>query len=147
MEFDKSRVYTALNADELKPGSKVILADNLAKLKAYANAGIATTLLGVRAEDENYRFRGYGVEDECEDFALAYLVEPPEEKVLKWTDLEPLDVIKHKRDYDIAVVTRLCDKPLGTDIHVMAGGDWLNDEELEMWEKVEDCDDSEQNRC
>lgn len=27
MEFDKSRVYTALNADELKVGSQVIVGD------------------------------------------------------------------------------------------------------------------------
>ena len=33
MEFDKSRVFTTVNADELKVGSKVIVADNLASLK------------------------------------------------------------------------------------------------------------------
>ena len=33
MEFDKSRVYTALNADELKIGSKVILGNTLSELK------------------------------------------------------------------------------------------------------------------
>ena len=33
MEFDRSRVYTALNADEVKPGSKVFVADSLAALK------------------------------------------------------------------------------------------------------------------
>ena len=29
MEFDKSRVYTALNADELQIGSKCIFADTV----------------------------------------------------------------------------------------------------------------------
>ena len=29
MEFDKSRVYTALNADELKVGSQVIVGDSV----------------------------------------------------------------------------------------------------------------------
>lgn len=29
MEFDKSRVYTAVNADELKIGSKCIFADTI----------------------------------------------------------------------------------------------------------------------
>ena len=29
MEFDKSKVYTALNADELEVGSMVIVADSL----------------------------------------------------------------------------------------------------------------------
>ena len=33
MEFDKSRVYTIVNADELKVGSKVIVADSLGLLK------------------------------------------------------------------------------------------------------------------
>ena len=33
MKFDKSRVYTALNADELKVGSKVIVADSVRALK------------------------------------------------------------------------------------------------------------------
>lgn len=33
MEFDKSRVYSTLNADELKVGSKVIVAETLTHLK------------------------------------------------------------------------------------------------------------------
>ncbi len=33
MKFDKNRIYSAVNADELKPGDKVILADTLAELK------------------------------------------------------------------------------------------------------------------
>lgn len=33
MKFDKNKVFTALNADELPIGSKVIVADNLASLK------------------------------------------------------------------------------------------------------------------
>lgn len=35
MEFDKSRVYTSLNADELKAGDKVIVADDLATLRDF----------------------------------------------------------------------------------------------------------------
>ena len=33
MEFDKSRVYTALNADELKIGSKVLVSNCISTLK------------------------------------------------------------------------------------------------------------------
>ena len=33
MEFDKSKIYTAANADELKIGSKVVVADTLEDLK------------------------------------------------------------------------------------------------------------------
>lgn len=36
MDFDKSKVYTALNADELKLGSKVIVADDLKTLKTLS---------------------------------------------------------------------------------------------------------------
>ena len=38
MEFDKSKVYTSLNAEELKVGSEVILADNLESLKQQVEA-------------------------------------------------------------------------------------------------------------
>ena len=33
MDFDKSKVYTSLNADELKVGSKVYVSDNIAYLR------------------------------------------------------------------------------------------------------------------
>lgn len=33
MEFDKNKVYTALNADEVKVGSEVIVANSPASLK------------------------------------------------------------------------------------------------------------------
>lgn len=33
MGFDRSRVYTALNADELNEGDIVFVADNIVKLK------------------------------------------------------------------------------------------------------------------
>ena len=137
MEFDKSRVYTALNADELKVGSKVILADAMKALKTFVATGEANavTITHINSEEAQYRFHS----NECEfDYPLAYLVEEPEEKVLKWTDLKPLDVIKHKNYNDTAVVTRLCVSPYGADIHVLAGGDWLKDDELKEWEKVEE---------
>ena len=35
MEFDESKVYTALNADKLKIGSEVIVADDLMHLKSF----------------------------------------------------------------------------------------------------------------
>ena len=80
MEFDKSRVYTALNADELKAGSKVVYSDRIADLKEYVanddhlgdiptHVGILTEVLG---EEYLHRFKVKG----CE-WALAYLVEEP----------------------------------------------------------------------
>ena len=45
MTFDKSRVYTALNAEELKEGSKIIGADNLADLRNQVERGADTLVL------------------------------------------------------------------------------------------------------
>lgn len=76
MEFDKSRCYSALNADELKPGDKVVVADDLATLKRCVkdNSPIDTIRM-IGEEDYLYRF---GVKDNCVSFALAYLVEMKE---------------------------------------------------------------------
>lgn len=76
MEFDKSRVYTALNADELKAGDKVIVADQLAVLKQRvqeAKKDSAIVLRKINGEDWGRRF-GFTMSD----FALAYLVERKE---------------------------------------------------------------------
>jgi len=75
MEFDKSRVYTALNAEELKVGSKVIVADNLEELKLHVSRGDRVrTLRRIEPEHLPYRF----VVTDCE-YVLAYLVSEPEE--------------------------------------------------------------------
>ena len=76
MEFDKSRVYTAVNADELEVGSMVIVADSLDILRnkvLYEDEDLISKL--TRVEDETYpeRFCVNGV-----DWMLAYLVTPAE---------------------------------------------------------------------
>ena len=75
MEFNKSRVYTTLNADELKVGSKCIFADDLGSLKDFVYEGSEKhtyTLVKIKSSYYEKRFcNGYG------DFALAYLVEEP----------------------------------------------------------------------
>jgi len=76
MEFNKSRVYTALNADELKPGDKVIVADDLDTLKRCVKDNSPINTLRMIG-DEDYLFR-FDVEDNCVSFALAYLVERAE---------------------------------------------------------------------
>ena len=89
MDFDKSRVYTALNADELKIGSKILVAYDLATLKNLVEhisdvSDIFTlqyTLIGVHDETYAERFKiEYGG-----TYALAYLLS---ESKLKWTDLK-----------------------------------------------------------
>lgn len=90
MKFDKSRVYTALNAGELPIGSKVIVADNLESLKKkvaafYDENAIAyiTEVCDIISENCEKRFkiveRYY---DRClySYYELAYLVAEPESK-------------------------------------------------------------------
>ena len=81
MQFDKSKVYTALNADELKIGSKVLVADTIGNLKDLVKSDEDPAML---AEIDNdyiaYRFR---CEDDQQEYALAYLIEPPTEPKYK----------------------------------------------------------------
>ena len=75
MEFDKSRVFTALNADELKPGDKVIVANTIGHLKHYvAHCTKENCIIkGILDEEETRRFLTPG-----DKFSLAYLVERKE---------------------------------------------------------------------
>lgn len=77
MDFDKSRVYTAVNADELHEGDLCIFADTLGALKKCVNeeSGICKPF-AIREENESMRFV---LEDNnwgglC--YGLAYLVCP-----------------------------------------------------------------------
>lgn len=74
MKFDKARVYTALNADELKVGSKVICGNTLMELKK--NVHYAEDIKHLkRINDEFKEYRFYCGAD---SYSLAYLIEPPE---------------------------------------------------------------------
>ena len=77
MKFDKTKVYTALNADELKIGSKCIFADTLGSLKSKVEGkktqNFITTLKHVHNDGSYNRF--YTDDD---FFCFAYLIEPPE---------------------------------------------------------------------
>ncbi len=73
MEFDKSRVYTALNADDLPIGSKCIFANNVFTLKDHVrNNYPAEILISVCSETITERFNS----DSDEFYSLAYLIEP-----------------------------------------------------------------------
>ena len=93
MEFDKSRVYTSVNADEVKVGSKVIVADSLGLLKRLvelsdkANIHKLTKIIDCNAQCRFKVDNGY----DCE-YVLCYLLEEP--TGLKWTDLKIGDVIR-----------------------------------------------------
>ena len=78
MQFDKSRVYTAVNAEELKIGSKCVFADTIQELKERK---YIATLAGVADEGHECRFVSeYGSDWK---YALAYLIEPPAEPKYK----------------------------------------------------------------
>lgn len=133
MEYDKRKVYTALNADELKGGVKVIVADTLERLKSRVRENdvskLSGRLLSVWPEDYEYRFQ---FEDENK-YALAYLVEEPEG--LKWTDLKVGDVIMSPNNMIKHMVTGI-DKRDTECCHIWANG-WLTDDVLKEWKKVE----------
>jgi len=76
MEFDKSRVYTAVNADELKVGDKVICANDMGHLKHYVTSnGAVLELQSILDENNRSRFiAGTGKVL----FHLVYLVERKE---------------------------------------------------------------------
>ena len=78
MKFDKSRVYTAVNADELRVGSKCIFADSLATLKACVETENPRIRILEEVEKENYTNRFIWNDTyNCYNMNLAYLVEPP----------------------------------------------------------------------
>ena len=80
MEFQKARVFTALNADELKIGSKVICANTLDSLrrKVYEDSDI-TEVKEILNENYERRFQEAIFNA---SWPLAYLVSVPEET---WT--------------------------------------------------------------
>lgn len=140
MEFDKSKVFTAVNADELRPGSKVICSDIYGELKELVEQDLQVkTLKEIGHGYCQYRF----ITGDDLQYNLAYLVSEPEEKKLKWTDLKIGDVIETKDKHDRhckAIVTRI-DYNSASGCHVFAGN-WISDETItEFWEKVENGND------
>lgn len=96
MEFDKNRIYTAVNADELKIGSKCIFADTVRGLrrKVEEDADCVETF---------YRLHNNGGDDlfvgnDCA-YCYAYLIESPNEPKYKpFSNMENLkkSAVKYK---------------------------------------------------
>ena len=131
MEFDNSKVYTALNADELKIGSKISVANDLAHLKVFVLDDFTCILEKVLDEESTCRF----VANDGAFYSLAYLVSEPEEKKLEWTDLKVGNVIRTKDGKNIRMITGI-DNTEGNR-HICTTY-WLSDKELENWKKVEE---------
>ena len=89
MEFDKSRVYTALNADELKIGSKCLFADTVRGLRRKVEEeGCANRV------ETFYRLHNNGADNlfvgnDCA-YCYAYLIEPPAEPKKPFSNMENL---------------------------------------------------------
>lgn len=93
MEFDKSRVYTAVNAEEVKIGSKCIFARNVFILKDHVRHDYPSEILiSVCSETSIDRFEG----DDSEWYPLAYLIEPPnDQKELEYKPFESLNSLRN----------------------------------------------------
>ena len=76
MEFDKVRAFTAMNADELKVGSKCIFADTVKALRKKVQADDAAQYVKpfIRLHDNGYDVQFLA---DCYLYNYAYLVEPP----------------------------------------------------------------------
>ena len=79
MEFDKSKVYTSVNADELKIGSTVVVADDLSSLKTKVQYGsYSVTLLKIWGTSSTNRFEVTSMNDGLKNrYNLCYLVSEP----------------------------------------------------------------------
>lgn len=78
MDFQKEKVFTAVNADEVKVGSKGYFGDSIQELKEkIRGSGYVPGILSeIYDEEESCRFQ---MRDSAA-FALFYLVEEPKEK-------------------------------------------------------------------
>lgn len=80
MEFDKTRVYSACNADEVKVGSKGYFADSISELKKKVNEGNELlTLVKIYGEESATRFSVSTISS----YILFYLIEEPKEKIYR----------------------------------------------------------------
>ena len=78
MKFEKSRVYTAVNADELPIGSKCVFADTVKALRKKVQADDYAQYVQpfIRLHDNGYDVQFLAG---CYTYAYAYLIEPPAE--------------------------------------------------------------------
>ena len=79
MEFDKSRVYTAVNADELKIGSRCVFADTVKGLKKQMQSEDFTETVLTFVRLHNVGYDDLFVASDGYAYGYAYLVEPPAE--------------------------------------------------------------------
>lgn len=107
MEFDKSKVYTVLNANKVKIGSRGYFAENLKSLRDAVEENIQYGEIS-EIKDESFagRFRTKG--DGC-CYSLFYLMEEPKKKVefRAYNDMNEMIEDFKKRFYLVPQVLRL----------------------------------------
>lgn len=79
MEFDKSKVYTALNADEVKVGSKGCFADNIDRLKEIVENEIRPFPDVLKKINAGYDIERF-MNKNGTSYVLFYLIEEPKEE-------------------------------------------------------------------
>lgn len=98
MNFDKTKVYTALDADQVKTYSKGYFADNLMDLKNLVLNGEKPRVLSwVSDETHTYRFTD-GTTDKA--YFLFYLVEEPKTARPYKSSAEMLQDFKKRYSFD-----------------------------------------------
>ena len=111
MDFDKSRVFTVLNAEELNVGTRVLVADNLDVLKQKVNAydkeddeheaTEPATIVKILDEDKCKRFKvRFDEVDREYEYALVYVIpctERPFHNLAELVDYWDIHYQKEKR--------------------------------------------------
>ena len=91
--FDKTKIYTAVNADELAIGSKCYFANQLSKLKESVRENKEPSILKeTSGEEKEHRFDDGGLLQ----YSLAYLIEPPKQYQRKY--YRPFETIEEARE-------------------------------------------------
>lgn len=130
MDFKIDNVFTAVNADTLKPGTKAIFAENMEQLRNFVEKGIGIDTLDC-VLDEGHALRFMSTETQ-RPYALAYIVYDR----LTWKDLKVGDLITNGKY--VSMITNIDYYADEDNLHVYAGAYWINDDELKGYRKVEE---------
>jgi hypothetical protein len=133
MMFDERRVFTALNADKVEIGAKVIVSDNIADLKCTVEMGGNPTVIK-EINPSSFKDRFVTI---LGTYSLCYVVESLGD--MKWSDLKIGDLIRLNNCTEMVVGIDTNPEPDEEDgllYHICSGSGWISDEDLRDWELV-----------
>lgn len=133
MTFYDKNVFTAVNADKVKPGSMAIVSDTLADLKSTVEMGGNPTVI---KEINPSSFKDRFVTS-LGTYSLCYVVESL--KGLKWSDLKIGDLIRLDTWTEMVVGIDTDPEPDDEDgllYHICSAGGWISDEDIKDWELI-----------